>query len=76
MVQILKKRSQKAGMPPGSLVYTGERTKEKVDITVLDYDTSRFLEKKLRNPQECVRFKKTGTVTWINVSGVHKVDIV
>ena len=63
-------------MPPGSLVYTGERTKEKVDITVLDYNKSRFVEKKLKNPKECVKFKKTGTVTWINVSGVHKVDIV
>jgi len=42
MSKVTKKRSLKAGLPPGTLVYIGERKAEAVRITVIDYDESSF----------------------------------
>lgn len=76
MLKIIKRRSRKAGLPPGSLVYVGERETEKVTITVLDYDEKHFEEKSVENLEECLPLKDTSTVSWINVEGLHEVDII
>ena len=38
MRNLSKKRSKKAGLPSGTLVYTGEKKDEQVKINVIDYD--------------------------------------
>ena len=45
MQRLIKKRSQKAGLPPGTLVHVGERKAEKVKIRILDYDEAQFEDK-------------------------------
>ena len=40
MLQLFKRGSEKAGLPPGSLVHVGEKKIEKTRITVIDYDQS------------------------------------
>lgn len=71
-----KKRSKKAGLPPGTPVYVGERKDEKVRISVLDYDELNYQEKEVKDVEECFPFKDTSTVTWINIDGIHQVDII
>ncbi len=71
-----KSRSKKAGLPPGTPVYVGERKDEKIKITVLDYDEGYFEEKELEQIEECFPFKDTSTVTWINIDGIHQIDII
>ena len=75
MPRILKKRSEKGGLPPGALVYVGEKKVEKVIITVFDYDSERYEEKELKSIEECFPYKDTPTVTWINIAGIHQVEI-
>ncbi len=75
MTRLTKKRSKKAGLPPGSLIHIGEKRTEKVKITVIDYDEAHFQEKEMEAVEECFIFKEKPTVTWINVDGVHKVEI-
>jgi magnesium transporter len=70
------KRSEKAGLPPGSLVYVGDKPGGKPRITVIDYDADHFFEKEVASVEECFPFKATATVTWINVDGVHDADVV
>lgn len=70
-----KKRSQKAGLPPGTLVHIGERKVESAKITLFDYDRDRFEEKGIRTVHEALPFRDSPTVTWINVDGLHEVDI-
>ncbi|MFP4082981.1 MAG: magnesium/cobalt transporter CorA [Candidatus Aminicenantes bacterium] len=70
------KRHKKAGLPPGTPVYIGERKEEKVKISILDYDETRFEEKEAKREQDCFPFKEKPTVTWINVDGIHKVEII
>jgi len=71
-----KRRSHKAGLPPGSLVHIGKRKVEKTRITIMDYDEERFQEKEAKTIEECFPFKDTPTITWVNIDGVHDVDIV
>ncbi|MHC4622733.1 MAG: magnesium/cobalt transporter CorA [Planctomycetota bacterium] len=76
MVKAMRKRSTKAGMPPGTLVHIGETKTEQVRITVIDYDEGNFQEKEVAAIEECFPFKTTPTVTWINIDGLHQVKII
>jgi magnesium transporter len=71
-----KRRSKKTGLPPGTPVYVGERKDEKVRISVMDYDEMQYQEKEVKDVEECFQFKDTSTVTWINIDGIHQVDII
>ena len=71
-----KKHISKAGLPPGSLIYTGEKRMERVRISVIDYDEDRFQELEPQTVEECFPFKETPTVTWLNVTGLHDVEVI
>jgi magnesium transporter len=75
MPRLIKKRSRKAGLPPGTLVHIGEQKAEEVRIAVIDYDEARFQEKEIKMVEECFLFKDRPTVTWINVDGIHEVEV-
>jgi magnesium transporter len=68
--------SEKAGMLPGTLLHIGERKVEDVKITVIDYDEKNFKERQVEDIEECLVFKQTPTVTWINIDGIHEVEII
>jgi len=72
----IKKASKKAGLPPGTLVHIGEKKTERTRITIIDYDEAQFQEKEAKTIEECFPFKDKPTVTWINIDGIHEVDIV
>jgi magnesium transporter len=70
------KRSEKAGLSPGTLMYVGDKEPGPPRITVIDYDGAGFLEKEVATVEECFPFKETSTVTWINVDGVRDASII
>jgi magnesium transporter len=74
-LKIVKKRSSKTGLPPGTLVYVGERKVESVRITFIDYDEQSFQEKQVTNIEECLKLKDTPTVSWINIDGLHDIEL-
>jgi len=76
MLRFLKKRSKKVGLPPGTLVHIGEKKIDTVKITIIDYDEKQFQEKEVKTIEECFPFKDKPTVTWINIAGLHQVDII
>jgi len=75
MAEMIKKRSQKAGLPPGTLIHIGEQRAEAPKITVIDYDDSGFQEKELKTVEECFPYKDKPTMTWINIDGLHQKDV-
>jgi magnesium transporter len=76
MRQFIKKTSHKTGLPPGTLVHVGTERFEKTRITVIDYDLGMCEEKELKTIEECFPCKDTQTVTWINLDGVHQIDVI
>ncbi len=75
MPRLVKRRSKKAGLPPGTLVHIGEKKAETLKITVMDYDEAHFEEREIKTIEECFVFKDAPTVTWINIDGLHQIEI-
>jgi magnesium transporter len=75
MRNLTKKRTKKAGLPSGTLVYTGEKKDEQVKIHIIDYDEANVQELEMASVDACIPFRDKPTVTWINVDGVHNVSV-
>ncbi len=76
MARFFRKSSKKAGLPPGTLIYTGDKKAEEIKIELIDYSKSSFQRKQILEVAECASFRNSSSVTWINLSGLHKVDII
>jgi len=68
MPRLIKKRSKKSGLLPGTLVHIGEKRDKDVKIFVIDYDEANVLETELKAIEECIPLKEKPTVTWINLA--------
>ena len=68
--------SKKAGLSPGTLIHIGEKKIEKVKITLIDYDSKNLLEKELEHVEESFPFKDEPTDTWLNITGLHDIEII
>ena len=75
-MQLFKKRTQKVGLPPGTLIHIGNKKNEPVKITVIDYNEKQFQEKEVDSIEKCFKYKDSSTVTWINIDGVHQTEII
>jgi len=72
----MKRTKQKVGLTPGTLVHVGERKIEKVRIRIIDYDETQLEEREVKKVEECFPFKDKPTVTWINIDGLHDVEVI
>jgi magnesium transporter len=71
MTKGFKKRSRKAGLPPGSLVHIGNFSGEEIEISLIDYSQDSFIEKNDVQIQECLHFLSSPSISWIHVRGIH-----
>jgi magnesium transporter len=76
MPRFIKRTSKKAGLAPGSLVHIGDKKIETVKIRLINYDQGQLLEKDLSAIEESFPYRDTPAVTWINVDGLHEVNVV
>lgn len=74
-MKLVQKRSKKTGLPPGTLVHIGEHKSEKVTITTFHYTGTSCEEQQLVQPDRLAP-PPDESVMWINVGGVHKVEVV
>jgi magnesium transporter len=73
-VKLVQKRSKKTGLPPGTLVHIGEQRAGTVKIALFNYAGARCDERIVTNLDE-LQPPIDETVTWVDVGGVHKVDV-
>jgi len=76
MIKNIKKVSKTIGLAPGTLVHIGDKLADRVKMTVIDYNQDNISEKSIINPEECFPLKDTHTVSWINIDGIHDVEII
>ncbi len=69
-------RSQKAGLPPGSLVYTGKKKADKVILDIIDYTATSLSERRTTDVAVCRQYKDSPSTTWINVTGIHDPSVI
>lgn len=63
-------------MSPGTLVHVGEQKIETIKITLMNYDPARLEEKELERIEESFAYKDESPVSWINIDGLHEVDLI
>lgn len=76
MLKLVKTTSRKAGLPPGSPVFIGEKVTEKFGLDMVDYDAENI---SLSTPVHLDDFhllKKTPSNTWIRINGLHDAEAV
>ena len=76
MFRLTKMGSKKAGLSPGTLIHVGEKKTEQVRLRVMDYDGEHLEERELGAIDEFIPYKDTPTVTWLNMDGLHDVDVI
>jgi magnesium transporter len=74
--RLIPRRSQKAGLPPGTIIHVGEKRQEPVKLSVINYDSTNFQEGPVNTIEEAFSFKDEASVTWLNIDGVHKPEII
>lgn len=77
-LRLLRGQRKKAGMPPGSVVYTGEQpaVPQPTRIMLMDYDEAVFEERMLINIEQAFDFKMKSTATWINIDGIQDESLI
>ena len=76
MKLINRKNSKASGLPPGALVHIGEKKTENIRITFFDYNSDKFEEKEVKIIEDCFSLKKRPTVSWINIDGLHDIQVI
>lgn len=70
-IPIRKKVKHKTGMPPGSVVYTGDKHSEKSSLRLVQYTDDKVLINEGSSFSELVPLLKNGfNVNWLNISGL------
>ena len=76
MPRLIKRSRKKVGLSPGTLVHVGDRKAEKIKISFMNYDQVELMEKEPKHIEETFAYKDTPPVTWINVNGLHDVEVI
>ncbi len=66
---------KKLGQIPGSVIYTGKKSNQKLFIEAFDYTKDNYVEKELTNVEDCFNFNE-GSITWININGLNHVNAI
>ena len=66
------RKKKKAGLPPGSLIFTGDQKMEQMVIQVLQYDPEYVQEHSFQSMKELIAWlPKQDRKLWINIEGLH-----
>lgn len=66
-------RANKIELPPGTLLYFGDKEKP-VDIDVISYRESYFYSEKVSSAKEALQFISEDNCTWININGLNNIN--
>jgi magnesium transporter len=74
--KFIKKRSVKAGLPPGSLIHIGEIPSGAASIELIGYTQDAVEEQRFSTVDDCLPHLERSGIIWVNVEGVHNVDLI
>lgn len=74
--RIIRPKPKKVGLPPGTLIYTGEKPEQPIKISVVDYLGDSYEEKEVKEIEEVFSLKETESISWINIDGIHNIGLI
>lgn len=72
----MNRNNSNIGLPPGTLVYNGTSTNERVKITLIEYNETEFFEREFFDLSECLSHVKSNMTKWIDIEGIHKTELI
>ncbi len=63
-------------MSPGSVAFIGEQKLDRVRIDAFQYDGTSFNEMQDIPVEKCCKLAQSPGVTWINVHGIHNIELI
>lgn len=76
MGRFVRRHTKRSGSAPGTLVHTGEQKVERVRIRFLDYDEGVLREEEVFDVRTLWPLRDSPTVSWINIDGLHDIDLI
>ncbi len=76
MARFLISRNKAKGQIPGSPIFIGEQKMEKPRIRVIDFSPDHLVEKELSTVDESYEHLDSGSVTWLNIDGLHETNLI
>ncbi len=68
--------ASKLGLAPGTPVFIGERRRQTLRIDLIEYGASHLREAHDVGAEDCTGLASSATVSWIQVNGVHDIDLI
>ena len=75
MARFYKKRHERVGHGPGSFIFVGQQKEDEPLIRLIDYDERTLAEEEIKNTEDLHGLLDTTSVSWINVDGLHDMDL-
>ncbi len=69
-------KKKKSGLPPGTLIYTGDKVKEKTKIKVTDYTSDRFNSEEFKEIQIDLTKIEKPFIKWIDIYGLTQIKVI
>ncbi len=76
MVRWVRRISKKSGLPPGTMVHVGEEKAAGVRVKIIHYEGEQFEEREESRAEDCFPYRDQAGVTWIDIDGIHQLEIV
>lgn len=76
MTTSFKSVSNKAGLPPGSLVYVGNAPDVQGRMSVIDYNLNGVERPAVQSVQDLLAYRDRDTVTWVIIEGVNDTGLI
>jgi magnesium transporter len=70
-----KGESKKVGLPPGSLIFSGEKRSDKVTVDITEYNERELTRVEVTDVVDAIKGRKKDRVTWLNVNGLQNVEL-
>lgn len=66
----------KIGMPPGTIIYTGEKNDFDIKLELYSFNNKILDKKKLNHLDDFSFIKNNNRFNWLNVKGIHNIDFI
>ncbi len=76
LYRLRKRGAMQAGLAPGTLVHIGRERAEAVKVSMLEYTREQFRQEELQTVEECFVPLAPASTRWINVDGIHQLDVI
>lgn len=64
------------GLPPGELILVGQQKIEETLLSIIDYNPTLHETAQNITPEQCQELKNSDSVSWINLSGLHDIELI